>query len=128
MKKLILLFSLILIAATAQSQSLTEKELTGTWQVVTVADNGNNPNATNELSRAMFNFNADHSFELKKISTSEKYKYNTAAKSNRWSYNAATQTIKSGKFNLDIKVSKSNNKIFFVLLESGVKLEVEKPM
>ncbi|MBK5213548.1 MAG: hypothetical protein JJE55_07810 [Flavobacteriaceae bacterium] len=129
MKNLIILFAFMLLASTAQSQSLTEKDLTGTWQVVAITDAGTNPAKADEMNAAYFDLYPDHSFQLrtqKNNGASTEYEENF--KNYKWSYNAATQTINLSKGSMNIKASKSNNNVFFELTGTGMKLEVFKPI
>ncbi len=129
MKNLIILFAFILLAATAQSQSLTEKEISGTWQVITITNAGNKPAQAEEMNAAYFDLYPDHSFQLrtqKNNGSSTEYEENF--KNYKWSYNAATQTINLSKGNMNIKVSKINNNVFFELTGTGIKLQVFQPI
>lgn len=129
MKNLTILFVLALLTSTVQSQSLTEKEIIATWQVVNVVETGSQPKLATEMIAAYFNFYSDHSFQLriKKDNTSPKG-YEDKYSNNTWTYNEATQTIELSKGDMSIKTSKSDGKIFFELPESGIKLEVVMPI
>ena len=129
MKKLITLFAFVLFVATAQSQSLTEKDIAGTWLVVHVENGNSNPKVAQALNRALLNFKADKSFEIKtkqEGNSDSKYKV-TSQKNATWSYNANKQTIKTTRTNMTFKVTKKNDKLFFVDQESGLSFEVVKP-
>lgn len=130
MKNLIALFAFILIAVTAQSQSLTNKDITGTWQVVNVENSNSNPKLAKILSNALLNFYPDKSFELKeKVENGAVSKFNTTSQKNaQWSYNENSQTIKTTRTNMTFKVTKKNDKLFFVDQESGLRIEVVKPI
>lgn len=129
MKKLITLFSFVFFVATAQSQSLTEKDIAGTWLVVNVENSSSNPKVAKTLTHALLNFNTDKSFEIKtKQAGNSDSKYMiTSQKNATWSYNANKQTIKTTRTNMTFKVSKKNDKLFFVDQESGLSFEVVKP-
>ncbi len=129
MKNITILFVLALLTSTVQSQTISEKEITATWQVVKIIDAGNQPKQAKEMFAAYFDFNSDYSFQLrtqKQNNTSKGYenKYNN----NTWSYNEATQTIELSQGNMSIKPSKKDGKMFFELPEMGIKLEVVMPI
>lgn len=129
MKKLTILFILALITSTVQSQSISEKEITGTWQVINIVDAGNDPIGADDLSAAYFDIYPDHSFQLRlKKKSKDSKEYNNTFTDYTWSYNEDTQTIKLNNDKFPIKVSKSNNKMLFELLGTGIKLEVVMPM
>ena len=65
MKNLTILFVLALLTSTVQSQSLTEKDIIATWQVVDVVETGSQPELAKDMIAAYFNFYSDHSFQLK---------------------------------------------------------------
>ena len=129
MKNLTIFFILALLTSTVQSQSLTEKEITGTWQVINVVDAGKQSQQADDMLGAYFDFYPDHNFQLRtknQNDSSKGYKYNF--ENYKWSYNEVTQTIELSKGTMTIKLSKSNGKMFFELPETGVKLEVVMPM
>lgn len=129
MKNLLVLFVLTLLTSTVQSQSLTEKEITGTWQVVNVVDAGSQPKQAGEMLAAYFDIYPDHSFQLRTKKTKEASKgYQNKFNNNTWSFDDASQTISAREVNMNIQVSKNDGKMFFKLLESGMTLEVVKPM
>lgn len=125
MKNLIFLFVLALFTSTVQSQSLTEKEITGTWQVMNIAEVGNNPKQAQEMNWAYIDLYPDHKFQLRK-KTSKGYKntFNNAT----WSFDQATQTITTSDGRFTIKASKNNDKMIFELSETGITLEVVMPI
>ena len=130
MKNIIALFAFLLIATYAQSQSLTEKELSATWQVVSVENPTSNPKAAQEMDRAYFNLNGDKSFSLRtRKDNSLNSEYETSsAKNAQWSYNTTTQTIQIPKAKLTLKVSGSGDTVFFTVQETGLKLQMTKPI
>ncbi|SRX54178.1 hypothetical protein [Aequorivita sp. CIP111184] len=130
MKNLIALFAFVIIAATAQSQSLTQKDVTGTWLVVNVENSNSNPKMAAAMTNAVINLYADNSFEVKeKQENGTAYVYNTTSNKNAtWSFNASTQTINTTRTKMTFKISKSGDKIFFTDSESGLKFEVNKPI
>ena len=65
MKNLTILFILALLTSTVQSQSLAEKEITGTWQVINVVDAGNQPQQADDMLGAYFDIYPDHNFQLR---------------------------------------------------------------
>ena len=130
MKNLIALFAFILIAATVQSQSLTQKDLTGTWLVVNVENSSSNPKMAAAMNDAVINLYADNSFEVKeKQQNGTAYSYSTTSNKNAtWSYNQSTQTINTTRTKMTLNVSQSGDKVFFTDKDSGLKFEVIKPM
>jgi hypothetical protein len=130
MKKILAFFTIILIAATAHSQSLTEKDIKGTWQVLSVENAASNPSLETEMYAAQFNFYADHSFALKiKKDTTPAPKYDTTSSKNaNWNYNPSTQTISIPKEKMTLKVDKSNGQVRFVDQKTGVTYIVSKPI
>ena len=130
MKKLITLFTFILFAISVQSQSLTNKDITGTWLVVKVENSNSNPKIAKALDQALLNFNADKSFEIKvrqQGNADSKYKV-TSQKNAQWSYNESKQTITTTRSELTFKVTKKNEKMIFVDQKSGLRFEVVKPI
>jgi len=125
MKNLIFLFVLALFTSTVQSQSLTEKEITGTWQVVNAIEFGTKPKKAKELVAAYIDIYPDHNFQLR-MKTSKGYEdtFNNAT----WSFDEATQTITTSDGRFPIKASKSNDKMIFELSGTGIKLEVVMPI
>ena len=130
MKKLISLFAFVLLAATAQSQSLTQKDVTGTWLVLNVENSSSNPKMAAAMANAVINLYADNSFEIKeKQGNGSPYTYNTTSHKNAtWSYNPSTQTITTTRTKMTLKISKSGDKTFFTDSDSGLKFEVNKPI
>lgn len=130
MKNLIALFVFILIATYAQSQSLTEKELKGTWQVVAVENPSINNKSAQEMERAYFDFHADRGFVLRtRKSNSKKLEFETVSTTNaEWSYNSASQTIQIPRAKMTIKVSGTEDKAVFTIQETGLKLQMVKPI
>lgn len=130
MKNLIALFVFVLFVATAQSQSLTQKDITGTWLVVNVENSNSNPTMAATMTNAIINLYADNSFEIKeKEDKGTAYVYNTTSHKNAtWSYNPSTQTITTTRTKMTLKVSKSGDKVFFTDKDSGLKFEVLKPI
>lgn len=129
MKNLLALFAFVLIAATAQSQSLTQKDVTGTWIVVNVDNISSNPKMAAAMNNAVINLYADNSFEVKeKEANGAPYSYNTtSSKGATWSFNEGTQTISTTRSKMNFKISKSGNQTFFTDKDSGLKFEVKKP-
>jgi hypothetical protein len=130
MKNLIVLFAFVLISATAQSQSLTLKDITGTWLVQNVENSSSNPKMAAAMTNAVINLYADNSFEIKeKQENGTAYAYNTTTNKNAtWSYNQSTQTISTTRTKMSFKISKSGDKVFFTEQDSGLKFEVMKPI
>ena len=130
MKKLIALFTFVLFAVAAQSQSLTLKDVTGTWYVVNVENSNSNPKMAAAMANAVINLYADNSFEIKeKQENGSAYSYKTTSNKNAtWSFNPSTQTITTTRAKMTLKISKSGGKIFFTDSESGLKFEVNKPI
>ncbi len=129
MKNLIALFAFVLLSATVQSQSLTQKDITGTWIVANVENSNSNPKMATAMTNAILNLYADNSFEIKeKKENGKAYDYNTTSNKNAtWSYDQSTQTITTTRTKMTLKVSKNGNQTFFTDSESGLKFEVVKP-
>lgn len=128
MRKLAILFILIFFTYAVQSQSLTEKEITGTWQVVNVLDEGTKPTSAPHMKAAYFDLYPDGSFQLRmKRFDRPTQEYENNIKNQIWSFNQATQTITLNNDKFPIKVYNNNGTISFELLGTGIKLEVVKP-
>lgn len=129
MKNLIVLFVLALLTSTVYGQSLTEKEITGTWQVINVVNAGSQPQQAEKMHSAYFDIHSDHSFQirLKKQGKTSKG-YENTLKNTTWNYKNDTQTIGLNNENMTIIVSKSSGKMFFEMPETGMKLEVYMPI
>ncbi len=130
MKKLITLFAFFLFAITVQSQSVTTKDITGSWLVVKVENSKSNPKVANALKQAILNFNTDKSFVVKvrqQGNGDSNYKV-TSQKNAQWSYNESKQIISTTRSDMTFKVTKSNEKIIFVEQKSGLRIEVVKPI
>jgi hypothetical protein len=130
MKNLITLFTFVLLTATVQSQSLSQKDITGTWIVQNVENSNSNPKLAAAMTNAIINLYADNSFEIKeKQAGGTAYSYNTTSHRNAtWSYNSSTQTITTTRSKMTFKVSESGDKVFFTDQNSGLKFEVIKPI
>ena len=130
MKNLIALLAIVLIAATAQSQSLNQKDVTGTWLVVNVENSNSNPKMAASMANAVINLYADNSFEVKeRKENGTAYTYNTTSnKGATWSFNESNQTISTTRTKMTLKISKSGSQTFFTDKESGLKFEVMKPI
>ena len=112
MKKLITLFAFFLFAITVQSQSVTTKDITGSWLVVKVENSKSNPKVANALKQAILNFNTDKSFVVKvrqQGNGDSNYKV-TSQKNAQWSYNESKQIISTTRSDMTFKVTKSNEK------------------
>lgn len=129
MKKLIALFAIVLIASTVQSQSLAQKDITGTWLVVNVENSSSNPKMAKAMSEAVINFYAENSFEIKqKQQDGTPYSFKTTTQKNsKWTFNPSTQTISTTGTKMTLKVVSDNNKVFLEDKDSGLKFEVVKP-
>ncbi len=126
MKNLTIFFLFALLTSSVQSQSLTEKEITGTWQVISVVEPGNNAKQANDFLAAYIDIYPDHKFQLRmktKSENSNKY-YNSSP----WTFSQGSQTIELNDGKSPIKVSKNNDKMYFEFLDSGMKVEVVMPM
>lgn len=130
MKNLIALFAFVLIAATAQSQSFTDGDITGAWRIVNIENNSVNPKMAATMTNAWLIFDTNKSFELKeKQSDTPTSQYKTTSNKNAaWSYNQSTKTITISRTKMNFKVSESNGKIYFTDNDSGLKLEVIRPI
>ncbi|MDC8001709.1 hypothetical protein POV26_11730 [Aequorivita todarodis] len=130
MKNLIALFVFVLLAATVQSQSLTQKDVTGTWLVTNVENSNSNPKMAAAMANAVINLYADNSFEIKeRQANGTAYSYTTSTNKNAtWSFNPSTQTISTTRSKMTLQISKSGDKTFFTDTDSGLKFEVMKPI
>ncbi len=129
MKNLTVFFLLALLTSVVQSQSLTEKEVTGTWQIINVVDPGHNAKQANDFIAAYIDIYPDHKFQLRMKSKGENSKkYSDSFKHTTWTFNRDSQTIELNDGKSPIKISKSNDKMYFELLDSGMKFEVVMPM
>lgn len=130
MKNIIALFAFAIITVTAQSQSLSQNEITGTWKVVSIENSSKNQTLAKEMTDAYLNFQRDKSFILKtKEDLSARAPYKTTSSENsQWSYNSNSQTIKLTKTKMSLKVVKNGDKVFFIDQDSGLKFEVIKPI
>jgi len=130
MKNLIVLFAFVLFAVSVQSQSLTQKDVTGTWLVQNVENSNTNPKMAAAMTNAVINLYADNSFEIKeRQQNGTAYVYNTTTNKNAtWSFNPSTQTINTTRSKMTLKISKNGDKIIFTDQNSGLKFEVIKPI
>ena len=129
MKNAIMLFVLALFATSIHSQSLTQKDLTGTWLVTNVENSSSNPKMAAAMQKAVINLYADNSFEIKEKQDDGPYSYKTTTNKNAtWSYNPSTQTISITQSKMTLKVSQSGGKTDFTDSNSGLKFEVSQPM
>ncbi|MBT0606778.1 DUF5004 domain-containing protein [Aequorivita echinoideorum] len=136
MKKLYVLFAFILITVAANSQSISEKELMGVWQVTSVTSASQNPNQAQliaGLQRATMYFKNDHTFEFNSYSTNPTLaSFIENTQNSQWKYDANLQTVAIGTAEnnysaMIIKVRKQNGKVSFLLQETNVELQVIKP-
>ena len=77
MKNAIMLIVLALFATSVHSQSLTQKDLTGTWLVANVENSSSNPKMAAAMQNAVINLYADNSFEIKEKQADGTYSYKT---------------------------------------------------
>ena len=130
MKNLIALFAIVLFVATAQSQSLTKTDVTGTWLVVNVENSSSNSKIASAMNNAVINFYADNTFEVKERSkNAAPYTYTTTTNRDAtWSFNESNQTVSTTRSKMTFKISKSGDKTYFTDKDSGLKFEVMKPI
>lgn len=129
MKNFIVLFLLSFIAFTASSQSLTEKDIIGTWQVVSIVDKGNQPSEANDMIAAYFDFHSDKKFQLRsKNKTNSSKKQDERFKKYSWSFDETSQIIKLTNDTFNIKAFEKDGKMIFELIGTGILLEVVKPV
>lgn len=114
---------LTLISFGVYGQSLTEKEITGTWQVVAIKNSEGFSNVLFEKG-AYLDFYEDGSFILR----GKKGNTGKADKIGRWSYDAASNSLEIPEKNLTFNVSGNADNAVFTIEETGVKLEVTKPI
>lgn len=125
MKKLLFVFVLALLTSSIQSQSLAEKEITGTWFVKDVIEIGTAPKKAKEMTSAYIDIYPDYSFQLRLKSAKG---YEDSFSNATWSYNEETQTLTTSDGRFPMKILKNNNKVIFELMGAGIKLEVVKPI
>ncbi|MAP80140.1 MAG: hypothetical protein CL526_03530 [Aequorivita sp.] len=129
MKNIIILLAVILTSFAAQSQSLSKKDVTGTWFVQNVENITANPKMASAMAKAVINLYADSSFEIKQKQEGSAYSYATTTHKNaKWSYNPSTQTINTTRSKMTFIISQSGDKIYFTDQNSGLKFEVVKPI
>jgi|26BtaG_2_1085354.scaffolds.fasta_scaffold00004_61 hypothetical protein len=129
MKKFIALFLLSFLTFTANSQSLAETNIIGTWQVVSIVDKGNHPSEANDMIAAYFDFHADHKFQLRlKNKSNPSKKEDEAFKNVTWNFDQTSQIIKLTQDTFNIKASEKDGKMIFELIGTGILLEVVKPV
>ena len=129
MKNLLVIFILALFTSGAQSQSLTEKDISGTWRVIHVLDAGNKPKQAEEMNLSYIDIYPDHNFQIRTKKQDKSSKgYENKFENIKWSYNEATQTINLDNGSTSIMVSKRNNKTVFEFPETGLKMEVVMPI
>ena len=129
MKNAILLFVLTLFATSVHSQSLTQKDLSGTWLVTNVENSNSNPKMAAAMKNAIINLYADNSFEIKEKQDDGTYSYKTTTNKNAtWSYNQSNNTINTTRTKMTLKVSQNGGKTYFTDSDSGLKFEVTKPI
>lgn len=127
MKIILLLFSFMFIPTLVQSQTLTEPEITGTWQVVNVLETGSNPKEAHQMLAAYIDLNPDHSFQIRMRKDGKK-EYSMMFSNGRWTFNTDNQTISINNGEMQIKPAERDGKMFFLLPRKGIKLEVLMPM
>ncbi|QAA82639.1 hypothetical protein EI546_13330 [Aequorivita sp. H23M31] len=127
MKNLTLFLILALFTCAVQSQTLTENEITGTWQVVDVVEVGTKPKQAKEMVASYIDILPDHSFQIRMRNIASK-KFENKFDGYKWNYNTSSQTIELSKGDMSIKPSKSNGKMYFEIPETGMKLEVVMPI
>ena len=129
MKNLITLLFLILVTSVMQGQTIPKEEVTGTWQVIGVVEEGTYPGQGEEMIGSFFDLYPDHNFQLRMKRNDRPSKgFDEIFRNTTWNYDETKQTItlKDGRFPL--KVSRESNKTFFELVGIGLILQVHKPM
>lgn len=128
MKNIIVIFILALFSSSIQSQTFTEAEITGTWQVSNVLETGTQNDKAESMLAAYFDFFPDHSFQLRKKKSSGSKGIENSFKNATWNYDEATQTITVNNGNMRFKVLRNDERTIFEFPETGMKLEVVMPM
>jgi|SRR5690554_3323531 len=130
MKNLFIIFVLTLFTATGKSQSLTEKDIMGTWQVVNVDNSGADPSPERRMDIAYLDFYEDGSLVLRaRQNDSGRPIYKTISPQGaKWNFEADTQTIRILENNFNLKVEGNADNAVFTIKESGLKLQVTKPI
>ncbi len=130
MKNLLIIFLLALFAVPVQGQSLTDEDISGTWQVVKIEESRTDPKIARELEKAYFDFYWDHTFVLRTLkSNSGKPDFKIiSAPEAKWNFDTDTQTIHIVGNNTIIKVEGNTDQAIFTIMETGMKLRVSKPI
>lgn len=127
--KIIFFLLIALLGFTVQSQSLTEKEISGTWIVVAIAESGTYPEEAKVMERAYFDLYPDHRFQLRMKSKNKTEKgYEAMYQNYTWRFDPSAQTVYLSNDTFPIKINRENDKVYFELLGTGTKLEVLRPM
>lgn len=133
--KLNLIVILFIFSISANSQSLSKEKITGTWNVINVQSKIQSPNLkplVDAFKKGIFKFNEDKKFELSSSKSNSLFTMvSEMTKGTKWKYNSKTNLIRIGteedKYTtMGIQIITENNKIFFYLEESSLKLEMEK--
>lgn len=129
MKNLTVFFVFALLTSFVQSQSLTETEITGTWMVVNVEVPQDKENQGEDFIGSYFDFYPDYKFQLRlKMKDENSNRYQETFRNTTWAFNQTSQKIELNDGKFPIKVSKNNNKVYFELVGTEVKLEVTQPI
>lgn len=118
----------LLLCLTAKSQTLTEKEITGTWMVVAIAEPGTKPDAAPLMKAAYFDLYQDHNFQIRlKRRNPSSHTYDPSFHNARWQYDPEAQLVRINNGAQTIKVSHKNEKVYFELTDTGLIMEMKKP-
>jgi len=133
--KLKLIIILFIFSISAKSQSLSENDIIGTWNVINMQSKIQNPNMKpliDAFKKGIFKFNENKNFELSSIKSNSLFAMvSEMTKGTKWKYNSETNLIRIGteddKYStMGIQLITKNNKIVFYLEESTLKLEMKK--
>src|SRR5690554_2179750 len=121
MKNLITLLFLMLFTSALQGQTIPKEEVTGTWQVIGVVEEGTKPGQGEEMIGSFFDIYPDHKFQLRMKRNDRPSKgYDEIFQNSTWSYDETKQTVSLEEGRFPIKVSKESNKTFFELVGIGL--------
>jgi len=133
--KLKIIAILFIFSISVNSQSLSKDIIIGVWNVVNVQSKIQNPNMKpliDAFKKGIFKFNDNKKFELSSSKSNSIFlMVSEMTKGTKWKYNSKTNLIRIGteedKYTtMGIQIITKNNKVFFYLEESFLKLEMEK--
>lgn len=127
MKNILLLFAFVFVSTLVQSQTFTEADITGTWQVLNIVESGSSPKEANQMLAAYIDFQPNHSFQIRMRKDGKK-EFDNKFQNAKWNYTPDNQTISVNNGEMLLQPVKEDGKIIFILPGKGIKLEVVMPM